>query len=270
VHARLPLDTFDGRAWPGITRSSSAVCAYMPRRPHPRCRASRRPTCAPTPGSAATGRLLPSLDADSPLAVTAARCVYRLPYFRPHMTIERAGDDVLYRSRRTSPQAALSVRYRPAGSVFQARPGTLEHLLTERYCAYTLDARARVLRIDIHHPRWPLQAAHADIKQNTMTAPHHIELPAEQPLLHYSARQDVVIWPPAPSTSPTDTRPASWWAFGVRVSVACPCARARWRSEAGRRSGMTPVIAGASSSVGAAAPSTSASRYHRPAPWRRR
>jgi uncharacterized protein len=203
VPARLPLDTFDGRAWLGITpfEVSGLRVHGTPAAPglsrFPETNVRTYTTVGGKPGV-----YFLSLDADSPLAVTAARCVYRLPYFRAHMTIERAGDDVLYRTRRTSAQAALSVRYRPAGRVFQARPGTLEHFLTERYCAYTLDARARVLRIDIHHPRWPLQAAHADIKQNTMTAPHDIELPAEQPLLHYSARQDVVIWPPAPINQP--------------------------------------------------------------------
>ena len=29
-----------------------------------------------------------------------------------------------------------------------------------------------------------------------MTAPYGIELSAEAPLSHYSARQDVVVWPP--------------------------------------------------------------------------
>jgi uncharacterized protein YqjF (DUF2071 family) len=69
---------------------------------------------------------------------------------------------------------------------------TLEHFLTERYCLYALD-RGRVRRADIHHPPWPLQPAEAELRRNTMPPPG-IELEGE-PLLHFSRRQDVVIWP---------------------------------------------------------------------------
>jgi hypothetical protein len=32
------------------------------------------------------------------------------------------------------------------------------------------------------------------LRENTMTAPYGIRLPETEPLLHFSARQDVVIW----------------------------------------------------------------------------
>jgi uncharacterized protein len=203
VPARLPLDTFAGRAWLGITpfEVSALRLHGTPPAPGLSCLPETNVRTYTTVGGK-PGIYFLSLDADSPLAVAAARCAYRLPYFRAHMTIQRSEGEVRYYSRRATPRAALHVRYRPTGSVFQAPPGTLEHFLTERYCAYTLDARARVLRIDIHHPPWPLQAARAKIELNTMTAPYDIELPAEQPLLHFSARQDVVIWPPAPTEQP--------------------------------------------------------------------
>jgi hypothetical protein len=57
-----------------------------------------------------------------------------------------------------------------------------------------MDEDHRILRADIHHPPWPLQTAAADVARNTMTAPYGIELPGD-PLLHFAARQDVVIWP---------------------------------------------------------------------------
>jgi uncharacterized protein YqjF (DUF2071 family) len=93
------------------------------------------------------------------------------------------------------PPGEFSVAYRPEGPVFEAEPGTLEHWLTERYCLYTLDERHRVHRAEIHHPPWPLQAAAANLIDNTMADPHGIELPRQEPLLHYAHRQDVVIWP---------------------------------------------------------------------------
>ncbi|MEP7335223.1 MAG: DUF2071 domain-containing protein, partial [Actinomycetota bacterium] len=86
--------------------------------------------------------------------------------------------------------ASLDLSYRAAGPVAPPEPGTLEHFLTERYCLYTEDAGA-LYRAEIHHSPWPLQAAEAEIRENTMSP---ITLDGE-PLLHYAERQDAVIWP---------------------------------------------------------------------------
>jgi hypothetical protein len=48
--------------------------------------------------------------------------------------------------------------------------------------------------VDIHHPPWPLRAAEAEISINTMADPVGIRLPAIEPLLHFSKRQDMVAW----------------------------------------------------------------------------
>jgi uncharacterized protein len=111
------------------------------------------------------------------------------------MTITRAGDRAEYRSRARTARAVLSAAYEPTGPATHPARGTLEHFLTERYCLYTLDRRARLRRADIHHAPWPLQPAHADLAENTMTKPLGIRLPDQQPLLHYAARQDVLVWP---------------------------------------------------------------------------
>jgi uncharacterized protein YqjF (DUF2071 family) len=135
-----------------------------------------------------------SLDAGHPLAVAGARMTYRLPYFQADMAVEREGEEIRYRTRRRGGDAELVAAYRADGPVFNARPGTLEYFLTERYCLYVVDQRRRIRRADIHHPPWPLQAAVAELERNTMTAPLGIELEGD-PLLHFAARQDVVIWP---------------------------------------------------------------------------
>jgi uncharacterized protein YqjF (DUF2071 family) len=138
-----------------------------------------------------------SLDAASSLAVAAARRFYRLPYFRAKMRVTDEDDDgwVRYESRRQSgPPAELRCRYRPAAAVRKAQPGTLEHFLAERYCLYTLGPEGGIHRGDIHHPPWPLQDADAEFETNTM-APAGLALPAEEPVLHFAARQDALIWP---------------------------------------------------------------------------
>lgn len=87
-------------------------------------------------------------------------------------------------------------RYRPVGPVFKAEPGTLEYFLIERYALYTVLGNGTVLRGDIHHHPWPVQRAEAEIERNTVPATHGIALPDRGPLLHYSARQDTLAWPP--------------------------------------------------------------------------
>ena len=135
-----------------------------------------------------------SLDAASEIAVEAARYGYKLPYFRADMHAEWNGR-LQYRSRRRDSRGApatFRASYRPTGDVIDADPRSLAHFLTERYCLYAVDG-GKLKRGEIHHPPWPLQPAEATIEENTMP-PRGIELLDEDPLLHFSARQDVVIW----------------------------------------------------------------------------
>jgi hypothetical protein len=131
-----------------------------------------------------------SLDASSQLAVEAARRLYRLPYFRADISVRRRGAEILYDCSRDDGKA-FSAAYRPTGEVFEAEPGSLEYFLTERYCLYG-EHEARLYRADIHHRPWPLQPATARIDLNTMPP---LKVSNDDPLVHFSARQDVVIWP---------------------------------------------------------------------------
>jgi uncharacterized protein len=138
-----------------------------------------------------------SLDASSRLAVEAARRTYKLPYFHARMTAESTGEWIEFESARsrTGPTPRVfSARYGAGGAEFTAAPGSLEEFLAERYCLYAVDERGRLHRAEIHHPPWPLQRAEARLELNAM-APEGVELPEEEPLLHFVRVQDVVIWP---------------------------------------------------------------------------
>jgi uncharacterized protein YqjF (DUF2071 family) len=142
-----------------------------------------------------------SLDAARLAAVAAARRAYRLPYFHAKMDARRDGEGVRYHSRRidaSGPAAELKGRYGPTGPRLPIDDGSLERWLAERYCLYVVDERKRPLRASIHHSPWPLQPAAAVIERNTMAGPLGLELESE-PLLHYSARQDTLIWPLEPA-----------------------------------------------------------------------
>ena len=209
VPAELELQTFDGSAWLGITpfRVSALRARGMLPLPgvsfFPELNVRTYVTVGEKPGI-----WFFSLDAASRVAVGAARRFYRLPYFHARMRVTRRDDGGIdFSSSRRDGRAAawpftFEARYRPAGEVFNAAAGTLEHFLTERYCLYAVDGRRMLHRAEIHHPPWPLQEATAEIERNTMPPPG-IDLPETEPLLHFARRQDVAIWPLKPVRAAT-------------------------------------------------------------------
>jgi uncharacterized protein YqjF (DUF2071 family) len=202
----LPVDTLDGAAWIGITpfRVTGLRLRALPPTPvlssFLELNARTYVTLDGKPGI-----WFFSLDASSRLAVEGARRWYRLPYFHARMAAERSDGSIRYASDRVSAgerPASFRASYSPLGETFTAAPGSLEHFLTERYCLYTVD-RGRTLRADIHHPPWPLQRAEASIGTNTMAPPG---IPTDgEPVLHFAARQDVLIWRLAPISAERGT-----------------------------------------------------------------
>jgi uncharacterized protein YqjF (DUF2071 family) len=143
-----------------------------------------------------------SLDAASRLAVRAARAFFHLPYFDARMSCRREGA-VVYRSERVhrgAPEAFFAASYRGTGG---PASGELERWLTERYCLYAADGRGGLFRGEIHHPRWPLETAEAEVESMDMTRLLGFGLPDQKPLLHFAGRLDVVGWllePVGPAT----------------------------------------------------------------------
>lgn len=201
----IMLDTFDGSAWVGVVpfRMSGIRLRGLPPLPglsgFPEINVRTYVRVGNWPGV-----YFFSLDAASAIAVAAARRWFHLPYFRARMSAVTRAGQTRYGSRRIqrgAPPAEFRARYAPARDVALSPPGTLEHFLTERYCLYTVDARRRLCRAEIHHAPWPLQEAEADIELNTMAAASRIELPARAPALHFSKRLEVRVWPLARITA---------------------------------------------------------------------
>jgi len=198
VPAGLPIDVYDGQAWLGIVpfHITNLAPRGVPSIPYvsafPELNVRTYVTLEGRPGV-----YFFSLDAGSSLAVAGARTLFHLPYFTADMDVQVEMDTVRYRSARetTMPTASFAATYRPVGPIERPEPGTLEHFLTERYCLYTVDDAFRAKRLQIHHPRWPLQAAEADIRVNTMAEAAGLRLPSIAPLLHFAKRQDMVAWP---------------------------------------------------------------------------
>jgi hypothetical protein len=197
----LELDLFDGQAWLGIVpfRMTNVSPRGVPALPWVSAFAELNVRTSVRVGSK-PGVYFFSLDASNPLAVVAARTMFNLPYYAAAMDVTAQGEKIRYASRREAAdgkKADLTATYGPVGPVFIAQPGTLDYFLTERYCLYTVNDAFERRRVDIHHPRWKLQAAAALIEHNTMADAAGIRLPSIAPRLHFAKRQDVVAWAPA-------------------------------------------------------------------------
>lgn len=202
IASRLPegltLDTRDGQAWIGVVPFLMSDVA-------PR-------GCPAVPGlsrflelnvrtyvvrDGKPGVWFFSLDAESKFAVRMARATFNLPYMDASMSLERDGThDVRYQSERThrgEPSALFDATYAADGPPFYAKPGTLEHWLTARYCLYSADRRGNVYRGEIDHPPWRLQQAACNIRRNAMGEPLGVDF-VDPPHLLYAAPIHVRAW----------------------------------------------------------------------------
>lgn len=201
----LRLDTFNGDTWIGVVpfRMSGVSLRWLPDLPW----VSKFPelnvrTYVIGPNGQ-PGVWFYSLDASNALAVKGARLLYHLNYMHAKIGFERerqcdCGSWIRYNSQRThrgEPSAELNVEYRPIGPEYQAAHGTLLDWLTSRYTLFSADSRGNIFRGDIAHDPWSIRDAQAIIHCNTMTEGIEVELPDEQPLLHFSGLTKVVAGP---------------------------------------------------------------------------
>jgi uncharacterized protein YqjF (DUF2071 family) len=139
-----------------------------------------------------------SLDAANPLAVIGARTVWRLPYHRARMTLEREpSGQIAYRSERLWPgprPAVCDVRYAPEGPVRPAEPGSLEFFLAERYVLYATGRGGTLYRGRVHHTPYPLQAARADLREESLLSAARIDRAQTTPLAHYANEVSVDVF----------------------------------------------------------------------------
>jgi uncharacterized protein len=200
IPVALEIDRYEGQAWVGVVpfRMSGVRLRGAPAVPwlsaFPELNVRTYVTAEGKPGV-----WFFSLDAGNAIAVAVARAWFHLPYYRARMSCEEKEGWIAYASERChrgAPDAELRARYRATGPAFSPRPGTLDYFLTERYCLYTTDHQRRLIRGEIHHAPWSLQATEAELPVNTMARATEIHLPESKPVLHFAKRQDMVAWSP--------------------------------------------------------------------------
>lgn len=199
VPVGLELDTYNGEAWVGVIafRLSGIRLRGLPEMPFishfPEINVRTYVRAGGKPGV-----LFLSLDAGNPLAIALARPWFRLPYYLAQIEFERKKEGIRFTSKRRgfgACDARFEALYRPCGTAAVAPAGGLESWLTERYCYYSVGARGKIYRCDIHHDQWRLQRAQAEIAANSMALAHGICLPQCDPHLLYARKMKALIWP---------------------------------------------------------------------------
>jgi uncharacterized protein YqjF (DUF2071 family) len=210
----LEVDTFDGVAYVGIVPFTIPLTrtAFWPGLPLAPAFHEINLRTYVHRGGRDPGVWFFSLDAGSRLAVAGARAAYRLPYFHARIRMGE-GDgggngeiDFEARRRRRSAvdahdrsltvEARFACRYRPAGDVAEAAPGTLDYFLAERYLLYAWTGRAlRAARV-FHRP-YPIRPAVVRGLEETLTTAASLAIDTSAaPLAHYAQEVDVQIYRP--------------------------------------------------------------------------
>lgn len=149
-----------------------------------------------------------SLDAANPIAVAAARALFKLPYYFARMSLTKQDGTITYATERISPEpvrassggpVGCTAHYSPTGTPKTSTPGTLEHFLAERYILYAYDGK-KLYSGRVHHTPYPLQTAKVHALTDTLVAAGGIILPdgAQEPcspLAHYASGVDVDVFP---------------------------------------------------------------------------
>jgi uncharacterized protein YqjF (DUF2071 family) len=142
-----------------------------------------------------------SLDATNLLAVAVAHTFFHLPYHWAEMRFDQQSErEFSFSSRRrfTHHPVIFKARYRglgPTRKLAEARSGSLEFFLMERSSLFTRNRAGQAVRSSLHHVPWPLEDAAAEIERNDLARSIGIELPDIEPVLHYSRRLAVYVWP---------------------------------------------------------------------------
>ncbi len=193
----LVIDTFEGKAWIGLTPFTvwNARPIFMPPLP---CVSDFHEINVRTYVhlDGVPGVWFFSLDANSLVAVLAARAFFRLPYYRARISLEQQGRTIIYTAARkgTASPAEFNATWTIGADLPRAEPGSLEFFLTERYCLYTSDGD-KLYRCRIHHKPWPLQEANLRKYKSSMIEADGLPTPGGEPLLRCGGPVNVEVWP---------------------------------------------------------------------------
>lgn len=194
IPASLELDTFEGRAFIGLVpfKMRQIRPRWLPKFAAFNFLETNVRTYVIHQGR--PGVYFFSLDANSALAVIAARIGWSLPYFFSRMNASVSETSVSYSSKRRIGEGASLVEARVGERFGEAVPGSLEFFLFERYLLF-VQQRSGIFVGQVHHP--PYEIFNANAKQVHLGLIHAAGFPdvSREPMMtHYSPGVDVEVF----------------------------------------------------------------------------
>jgi uncharacterized protein len=191
----LSVDTFKGMAWIGIV---------------PFCMRRVRPTSLPFLATdflelnlrtyvrdhkENPGVWFYSLDANHPLAVITARLFFALPYLHAKIQVEVRNEETRYFCQRRGSAKVLQYQFRPTDGLREAKFGSLEFFLIERYRLFA-SRRDQLFTGRVYHSPYPLRRA---VVSNLDKDPFVLDSlpppPGSPASILYSPGVDVMVYP---------------------------------------------------------------------------
>ena len=198
VPRRLEIDTFEGRAYVGLTPFKLWGVRPVFTPPLPLVSEFLEinvRTYVHLDG--VPGVWFFSLDANSHVAVQGARTLFRLPYFHARIEMEEEGATTRYtvtRDDTSGAPAEFEATWEAGAERGAAEPGSLDFFLVERYCLYAAD-KEKLFRARIHHAPWPLRDAALHEHRSSMIEAAGLSKSGGDPLTHHGGPVDVEVWP---------------------------------------------------------------------------
>lgn len=193
----LSVDTYQDRAWIGIVpfRMRNVRPVALPFLSSNFLELNLRTYVRDSRG--VPGVWFYSLDANNPMAVWTARLFFGLPYRHAEMHVASGNEEIRYSSRRSGSAIVQEYRFRPSDELGEAKPGSLEFFLIERYRLFSVRG-GQILTGRVYHSPYQLREASVPRFDNYVFELNGLESPAEPPdSVLYAARVDVTIYPVA-------------------------------------------------------------------------
>ena len=195
VPADLELDLLDGKAYVGIVPfvMQDVRPGWLPKSLSLNLLETKLRTYVIYRGK--PGVYFFSLDANSWLAVQAARWGWGLPYHHARLDLEQRDEAYHYQLRRRRSNVELQVRYQPTTMLGASRVDSAEHFLLERYLLFVRRGR-HLFMGQVHHSPYPAQAVEIhSLRENMLANRQFRPLVQEPSFSHYASGVDVEIFP---------------------------------------------------------------------------
>jgi uncharacterized protein len=193
--AGLSVDTYEGTAWIGIVPFCMRRVQLIPA-PFFWCNfleLNLRTYVRDSNGR--PGIWFYSLDANYPVAVWMAALFFSLPYMHARMQVTYRNEEIRYSCQRRGSSAVLVYEFRPFNNIGDAKIGSLEFFLIERYRLFCF-RRGRLLTGRVYHSPYLLREAIITNFDKRLFSLNRLHAPAGLPnSMLYSPGVDVTVYP---------------------------------------------------------------------------